>query len=188
MQEHNQEKRKMRRLAEIDRLKLVEILRERLFFEERSARLHEVVIARLAPEEPAIRRVVPRLEQHRDQERAHADWLRVQLQRLEAAPEPAPPSRAVVEELGALERLIADRAASVTEVLQALLSAEHDDHDAWEILVELAERAGDQPAREDFADRRAVEEVHVAYLKRLVTDLARNHVLGTPVTLPLDVE
>jgi bacterioferritin (cytochrome b1) len=176
----------MRRLAEIDRPKLIALLRERLLFEEQSARLHQAVIERLRTEEPAIRRILPRLEENRDQEREHAQWLEVQLRRLEAPPEPLPGSP--VAERSAAEQLIADPTITVVEVLHALVAVEHEDHDAWQILGAVAERAGDLPAQQDFAKRSDEEALHVAYLKRLLAELAQNDVLGTPVTLPLDAE
>jgi hypothetical protein len=174
----------MRRLAEIDRGKLAEALGERLVFEKRSVLLYERAIARFRSMEPAIRRIVPRLEQHRDDERAHADWLTMQLQRLESPP-PAP-SRLMELEWASFEGVFADENAGARQLLSVLLLAERDDHFAWELLVRVAERAGDLAAQKELSLRHEQERLHVAYLERVLVECTCNHVLGVPVTLPID--
>ena len=49
----------------------------------------------------------------------------------------------------------------------------------------LAASADDEPAREAFDHRRRQVEAHVDYLRRTLADVARNDLLGLPVTLPI---
>ena len=175
----------MRRLAEINRDKLIDVLDERLAFERVSLRLYDAIIARVAHEEPAIRRMLPRLEDQRAEEREHASWLERQLVRLEADPTRQQRRARVAElETHGLEQVIVTADATVGEMMHALGIAELADEAGWRLLVELARDAGDLPAVEELEHRRAAEEAHVGFAQRALRELARNDVLGVPVTLP----
>lgn len=69
--------------------------------------------------------------------------------------------------------------------MRALVRLEHADADAWEILVEVAARAGDEPARGAFARRRDEERAHARFVHRVLVELTVNDALGIPVTLPI---
>ncbi len=175
----------MRRLAEINRRKLIDVLTERAAAERASARLYGRVVDRVARSEPAIRRMAPRLADQRDREIDHGRWLDGQLHALGAdAFAPSERAQRVTIELRGLEELILDGHATVAEMLHALLGVELMDAAGWDLLVGLAERAGDDFARRDFAERRDDAEEHADYLRQALMEMLRNDVLGVPVTLP----
>jgi hypothetical protein len=71
------------------------------------------------------------------------------------------------------------------ELVRGLLRLELADADGWEILVEVAARAGDEPARSALARRRDEERGHARFLHRVLVELTVNDTLGHPVTLPI---
>jgi len=176
----------MRRLAEINRDKLIDVLDERLAFERVSIRLHGVIIQRVAVEEPAFRRMLPRLEEQRDEAREHVDWLTRQLEALDAAPsnERRRVRLAALQSRGLEEAMVAED-ATVGEMLHALATAELAGEAGWQILVELARSAGDLPAVEEFERRRRQETAHAGFVGKALREVTRNDVLGVPVTLPI---
>ncbi|HEX6837952.1 MAG TPA: hypothetical protein VF334_15345 [Polyangia bacterium] len=173
----------MRRLAEIDRGKLVGILADRLGFERAAVARYRVVVAELERAEPAVQRIVPRLGQQLGEKSEHVTWLQGELHRLEA---PYETVRARSEQAQRdCERLFGDGAPSALEMLRGLGRLELADADAWEILVDVAARAGDEPARSGFARRRDEERGHARFLHRVLVELTVNDTLGHPVTLPI---
>jgi hypothetical protein len=178
----------MRRLAEIDRHKLIDVLAERLASERAGVRLYDAICTRVASAEPAVQRMLPRLEQQRAEEQAHADWLDAQLVALEAGSIATGNTRRVTRvrlETEGLQRIADDGAATVQELFHALLLFELADDGGWELLVQLAARGDDRAAHEAFAPRREAERAHVSFVRRAVTELLINEVLGYPVTLPI---
>ncbi|HZS37034.1 MAG TPA: ferritin-like domain-containing protein [Polyangia bacterium] len=176
----------MRRLAEVNRHKLIDVLNERAASERASARLYGRVVERVANAEPAIRRMLARLELQRDEELEHGRWLEAQLRALgsDGFAVTARTQR-VIGELRGLEALILDGGASIPELFHALLIAELADAVGWHLLVKLAERADDRPAVEAFGKRLANQEEHVAFLRRAAEEFLRNDVLGVAVTMPI---
>jgi hypothetical protein len=172
----------MRTLAEIDRKKLVGMLADRLAFERAAAARYRAVLPELRGAEPAVLRIVPRLEQQLVEEEDHARWLEAELTRLEAPLElvRAPAERGQRD----CDALFGDRGGSVIELVSALHRLELGDLEGWDLLVAVAERAGDEPARRELGLRRGEEARHVEYLHRVLVELAVNHALGHPVTLP----
>jgi bacterioferritin (cytochrome b1) len=176
----------MRRLAERNRHKLIEVLSERAASERVSARLYRRVVERVERAEPALRRMAPRLADQRRQELEHGRWLESQLRALGSDGfAVSERTQRVSTELRGIEELILDGHATIPELLHALLIAELADGVGWDLLVKLAERADDEPARQAFAERRTDQEEHVLFLRRAVAELLRNEVLGVPVTLPI---
>lgn len=177
----------MRRLAEINRAKLVEVLSERLAFERLGVRLYDQLLARLADAEPAIARMRPRVEQQRDEEREHVAWLEAQLGHLDGGGAGGGRRVALVQtESQGLAHVVGDGASTVAEAFHALWAAELADAGGWELLVGLAEAADDAPAVDEFARRRDTERLHVAFLRRALAAFLRNDVIGAPVTMPIE--
>ena len=176
----------MRRLAELNRLKLIDVLAERLAFERAGVRLYDAVLSRLESAEPAVRRMLPRVEQQRAEAQAHAAWLEAQLRGLEAGAA-AGTRRAELAHLETegLLRIAGDGAATVQEMFHALYVFELTDEGGWDLLVQLADRGGDRTAREELGRRREAARAHVAFVRRALTELLVNEVLGSPVTLPI---
>ncbi len=173
----------MRRLAEIDRLKLVGLLADRLAFERAAAIRYGEILTRLADAEPAVQRIVPRLEQQLADERAQAAWLERELQRLEA---PIDRVRAHVERTQVdCDALFGDRGSTVVELVRSLHRLELGDVAAWELLTAVAARADDEPARRAFSAIADGERAHLAFVERVAVELAVNDALGWPVTLPI---
>lgn len=173
----------MRRLAEIDRLKLVGLLADRLAFERAAAIRYGETLARLAGAEPAVQRILPRLELQLADERAHASWLERELHRLDA---PIEQVRAHVERMQVdCDALFGDRGNSVLDLVRSLHRLEIGDVAAWEILTAVAARADDEPARRAFAAIAEGERAHLAFIERVTVELAVNDALGWPVTLPI---
>jgi hypothetical protein len=129
--------------------------------------------------------MAPRLADQRDREIDHGRWLDAQLRALGAdAFAPSERAQRVTIELRGLEELILDGHATVPELLHALYGVELMDAAGWDLLVGLAERAGDEAARAEFAERRGDAEEHADFLRCALVELLRNDVLGVPVTLP----
>jgi bacterioferritin (cytochrome b1) len=178
----------MRKLAEQNRAKLIDLLMERLAFERAAVALYDTLLSRLREEEPAVRRMLPQLEVQRDQESEHVTWLELQVRALGGNPEGMTArSRLVARESSGLEEVVGDREARVAELLHALWVAELTDGAGWRVLVALADRVGDEAARIAFEERRRQEEHHGAFLQRAIEALAENDVTGAPVTLPSGV-
>ncbi len=173
----------MRVLATIDRLKLVGMLADRLAFGRAAPARYDEVIEELRRAEPAVQRIVPRLEQQRADETASATWLQDRLHTLEA---PVEQVRARGE-LVAVEcvALFGDRGRSVFEMVRSLHRLGMADVEAWELMAKVAERGGDEPARKELSARRDEERGHMRFLERVLVVLAVNEVLGYPVSLPV---
>lgn len=178
----------MRRLAEINRPKLIEVLGERLAFERQAVRLYDVALLRMEDVEPALARMRPRLELQRDQEREHAEYLEGVLAALEGDGAAGGGRRAalVAIESQGVSAVVGDGASSIADIFHALLTAELADGAGWELLVELAEAAGDRPAIDAFARRAEEELLHAAFLRRALAAFLRNDVIGAPETMPIE--
>ena len=176
----------MRRLAEINRDKLADVLAERLAFERVGVRLYDAIMARVAGEEPAIRRILPRLEQQRDEEREHETWLALEISGSTRRLRPTAPRR---------RRATWSRRASSGSCSPRVRR--------WRDATRARDRRAGRPGRlaaprrrwrgapatlpaiEEFGRRQAEEEAHAASSAAL-RELTRNDVLGVPVTLPID--
>ena len=173
----------MRRLAEIDRLKLVGLLADRLAFERAAAARYGEALTLLGEAEPALRRIVPRLELQLADERAHASWLERELQRLEA---PIERVRAHLERMQPeCDALFGDRSHGVLALVRSLHRLELGDVAGWELLTAVAARADDEPARRAFSAIAEGERAHLVFIERVSVELAVNDALGWPVTLPI---
>lgn len=176
----------MRKLAQINRPKLIELLTERLTFERVGVRLYDAIVSRLESAEPAVRRMLPRVEQQRAEEREHVAWLEALIDGLasDAPPIPRRPELAHLWTEGLL-RISEAGAATIAELFQALHTFELANESGWQRLLRLAERGHDLPACDDFGHRLADEQAHVSFVRHALTELLVNEVLGSPVTLPI---
>jgi rubrerythrin len=73
---------------------------------------------------------------------------------------------------------IVEKDAELTHLFHALQTAELVDDTGWKLLLELADEAEDDEAREQLRKRAEAEERHVIFTRSLVTALARSEVLG----------
>jgi rubrerythrin len=147
-------------------------LGERLAFERTGTRLYEAVLAKL----PASRLTegtltVEEVRRFRDEELRHMHLVREALETVGGDPTAQTPSADVagVQALGILQ-VVTDPRTTLTQCLDAMLTAELADNDGWKILVALAE-ATDQPelARR-FAAALAEEDRHLASVRAWVAE------------------
>ncbi|HEU4612003.1 MAG TPA: hypothetical protein VFS15_07990, partial [Kofleriaceae bacterium] len=63
-------------------------------------------------------------------------------------------------------------------------TAELADNAGWDLLVTLADEAGDRDAKKAFKKRLHAEEEHLIFVRRAVQKIARREVLGEQVSMP----
>jgi hypothetical protein len=171
-------------LIERNRRKVIELLKERLRCARAARRLYLALVTELATAEPALGRLLPRIARQRQETDEHCAWLESVLRTFGVDPSPnvvTPRERELLGQLGAL----ADPGRpGIPAALRALWRLELIDEAGWDLLAYLAEGAADDHALGELSRRRAALTAHVAFLTRALRELARNEVLGVPVTLP----
>jgi rubrerythrin len=140
-------------------LVLLDKLAERLAFERSGTRLYETLLAKHdqegsfdgGPDANALLQI-------REEELEHFHQLIATVERLGGDPTAVTPSAdlAAVASMGVVQ-VITDPRVSFAESLDAILIAELVDVDGWELLLELAQAAGDE-ALVSFAERAREEE------------------------------
>ena len=120
------------------------------------------------------------LHRLRSEELAHFRMLCDAARELGADPTAQTPCADVIAtaSMGLLQ-VIADPRTTLAQSLNALLTAELTDNAGWELLSELAAKAGQDTLAEQFSQALAAEQEHEAivtsWMKTLVTDA-----VGTP--------
>lgn len=165
--------------ATVDRLKgdhsevLIDKLGERLAFERMGTCLYEQLIQKCQNDTAASEIVsVSTLEQFRNEEAKHFRLLQKIMHELGADPTSATPGADAmgVATSGILEVMTEPR-TSVSQSLQALLSAEATDSIGWELLTELCEELSLHDYIQDFERALEQEARHLEqiqeYLRRL---------------------
>jgi rubrerythrin len=170
----------MKKLAEKNRALVIDLLGERLAFERESVRLYDAVLekmGRLAEEE-----VASMLEQtllHREQEKQHAALLEQHIRELGGdAGARTELARLTERESQGIAQVILDPAEPLPHLLHALLAAELVDNAGWDLLVELADEAGDREARRTFKRCLREEEDHLIFVRESLERLARRELLA----------
>ena len=170
----------MDKLSAKNRAKLIDYLTERLTFERSGVELYERVLQKVraspAPEHQAM---LVQLEEYRDDERDHAQWLAGQIEALGGdAQAQSEMAHLVQAEARGVRDLVLQGDAEIPHLLHALFVAELVDNAGWEILMELADGAGDREAKRQFKKRYQDEEDHLSFLRRAVERLAVQQVVG----------
>jgi bacterioferritin (cytochrome b1) len=175
----------MQKLARHNRDKLIDILSERLAFERAGVKLYDVVLAKMRSlKDPVSLRLFAPLQDFREHEKEHEEWLEAQLRTLGAtAHEITDLSDLVQRESLGIERVV-NGDDDVVHLVHALLTAELVDNAGWELLLELADDADDDVARREFRKRLHEEEEHLAELRRAMLSIVRRQVLGSIGTSP----
>lgn len=171
----------MRQLAQNSPDKLVDLLSERLSFEQSGVKLYDAVIGKMrASGDPFMASLLGEMEAHRRQEQEHAVWLEQQIVSLGGDAENKSDSARVAEtETQGIEQvIIGGRDGEFAHMFHALLTAELVDNAGWELLLELADEANDVEARAEFKKRLFEEEDHLMLVRRAVEALAASAVLG----------
>lgn len=151
---------------------LLDKLSERLSFERMGTRLYEAMLNKcevLGESTPG-----PTLEQIREigrEELEHFLMLNRTITELGGDPTVESPCADVagVASMGILQ-VLTDPRTTVTQCLQALLTAELTDNAGWELLIELADGLGFQEMKTEFEAALADEEEHLQNVRNWVSD------------------
>jgi ferritin-like protein len=146
---------------------LLDLMAARLAFERTGTRLYEALLTKLQaagahPGGPSQ----TDLEQIRDEELAHAALLAECLQRLGGDPTAMTPGADVtaVASEGIL-KVVVDARTTLTQSLEAILIAELADNDGWTMLVNLAEKMGQDEMATEFREALVEEEDHLDHVR-----------------------
>lgn len=175
----------MQKLADKNRNRVLDLLNERLTFEREGVKLYDTVIGKVrAAGRPEANKLLEQLQEHRDQEKEHEEWLEEQIRSLRGDTH-AKTDMALLaaRESEGISKVITEDTA-LSHLLHALLTAELADNAGWDLLVELADEAGDSEAKRQFRKRLHHEEEHLIFLRRAVHRLARREILGENVGMP----
>jgi hypothetical protein len=160
-------------------------LGERLAFERTGVRLYDAILAKM----PAARLgrgtlTVEEMRRFRDEELAHVHLVKEALETMGGDPTAMTPSAdvAAVASMG-IPQVLTDPRTTLTQCLDALLTAELADNDGWRILIAMAEAAGQDDLAGRFAGALAAEDHHLASVR---TWLAER--LGIQLGRPLPTE
>jgi bacterioferritin (cytochrome b1) len=176
----------MKELASFNREKILDLLIARLTFERSGVKLYDSVIGKIqAQGDPSALRMISKLQEHRDEEKEHEEWLEDQVRALGGdAHGTSEMARLEQRESQGIEDIILDGDNEMLHYFHALLAAELADNAGWDLLVVLADEAGDREAKKQFKKRLHQEMEHLLFVRRVIKRLARRDVLGQTVTMP----
>jgi bacterioferritin (cytochrome b1) len=164
----------MDKLAKKNVSRVIDLLNERLAFERTGVKLYDTLLARLqVATDPAIKALVGQVQEHRDEEHEHEEWLEEQIRALGGSAH-ALSEHAVLAQAEAegVERVIR-RDDSIPHDFHALLTAELADNAGWDLLVQLADDFGDSKAKKEFKKRLHEEEEHLLFVRKTLLELTR---------------
>ncbi|MBF5046503.1 DUF892 family protein [Aggregicoccus sp. 17bor-14] len=175
----------MERMARNSREKTLDFLNERLAFERAGVKLYdrvlEVMASRASEDTERIRST---MQQHRDEEKEHEEWLEAQVRSLGGdAHATTERSELVTRESKGIEEVVMSD-AQLPHLFHALLAAELVDNAGWDLLAQLADEAGDHEAERAFKKRLHEEEDHLVYVRKIVEKLSLRDLLGEDAKLP----
>ena len=148
---------------DIETAVLLDKLSERLAFERMGTRLYEALVNKCETlGEDESEPTLEQLQRIGQQELNHFLLLQRVVTDLGCDPTVQSPSAdvAAVASLGILQ-VVSDPRTSITQCLQALLTAELTDSDGWSLLISLAENLGYNDMVTEFQGALASEELHV---------------------------
>jgi bacterioferritin (cytochrome b1) len=173
----------MQKLAGTNVSRVIDLLNERLTFERSGVKLYDKILERMRTE-PQVALMVEQMQEHRDEEKEHEEWLEKQIRALGGdARSPSEKSILVRAESQGIEHVI-ERDAQLSHDFHALLVAELADNAGWDLLVQLADEVGDRDAKKEFKKRLHEEEEHLLFVRHAVEQFAKAEVLGEPETRP----
>ena len=176
----------MQELIKFNRPKVIDLLTARLTFERVGVKLYDAIIGKVQILGDAqAQRMLDQLQEHREEEKEHEEWLEEQIRALGAdAHGTSEMSELETRESKGIEDVILDGDNEISHLMHALLTAELADNAGWDLLVSLADEAGDRDAKKAFKKRLHEEEEHLIFARRAVVKLARREVLGEQVSMP----
>jgi bacterioferritin (cytochrome b1) len=149
---------------------LLDKLGERLAFERSGTRLYEALITKcLASGDQNGIIDMDTLAQIHDEEAQHFELVRQAIEQMGADPTAQTPCADLtgVESLGLIQALN-DPRTTVTQGLHTILIAELVDNAGWELLIDLAQGAGQTQLAEQFAGALAEEQQHLETVRSWV--------------------
>lgn len=170
----------MKKLAQMNRDKAIDLLSERLTFERAGVKLYDSIVEKIGrAADPLLMTRLGQLKEHRDQEKEHEEWLEAQIRALGGdAHAETDMSRLIAVESRGIEQIVLDGDMNPTHLFHALLTAELVDNSGWQLLLELADEADDSEARQAFRRRLHEEEDHLIFTRKVVERLTRKELLG----------
>jgi hypothetical protein len=147
---------------------LIDKLGERLAFERSGVRLYEAFLTKCSDTSGAKTSIpLDQVAKIRDDEARHFRLLTEAMESLGADPTAQTPSAdaAAVMSMGVIQ-VLTDPRTTIAQGLEALLTAELVDNAGWELLMKLAQQAGQNELARRFEAAWAEEEIHLAMVKR----------------------
>jgi len=175
----------MKQLAEKNREKVIDLLNERLTFERAGVKLYDRILDVMRQSgDQNVNRMLEEMQEHRDEEKEHEEWLEDQIRTLggDAHAETEHSELVERESKGIEEVVMSD--AKLPHLFHALLAAELVDNAGWDLLVSLADEAGDREARREFRKRLHQEADHLLLVRKAVQKFSMQDVLGEEVKMP----
>jgi hypothetical protein len=172
----------MKQLGENNRERAIDLLCERLAFERAGVQLYDRVIQALEASGGSgeVRGTIDVLQRNRTQEAEHAIWLETQIRALGGdATLETDLSRLATRESRGITEVVENDTADLTHLLHALLAAEAVDAAGWDLLMHLAQDAGDSAAHREFRRRNNEEQGHLATVRDAIEHMALRSLLGT---------
>jgi rubrerythrin len=176
----------IKKLAEKNRTKLIDLLTERLEFERAGVKLYDQILMKMeSTAEEEIVAMLDQMREHRNQEWQHEEFLEQCVRELGGdAHQETEMSRLGKRESMGIEQVVFDPNTPLPHLFHALLSAELVDNAGWDLLVELADEAGDRGAKREFKKCLKQEEEHLIFVREAMERFARREVLGEEAPMP----
>ena len=173
-------------LAKENAPRVLDVLSGRLGFERTGVKLYDAVIEKIGRRgDQRYLALVPTLRKHRNEEKAHEEWLESCIRELGGtAHETTDMVRLEAEESQGIQNVILDGHTKVLDLLHALLAAELSDNAGWDLLVKLAGDLGDREGKVEFAKRLAEEIKHLAFLREAVIRATEMEITGSELEMP----
>lgn len=165
--------------------KVFDLLNERLTFERAGVKFYDRILEVMrADPNDNIQRMLKEMQEHRDEEKEHEEWLEAQIRACgRDAHAETEKSRQVTRESKGIEDVVMSE-AELPKLFHALLVAELADNAGWDLLVELADDAGDSEAKREFKKRLAHEAQHMTFVRKAVERFSQLEVLGVEKKMP----
>jgi rubrerythrin len=147
-------------------------LGERLAFERTGVRIYEAILAKM----PASRLsegtlTVEEMRRFRDEELGHMRTVKEGIEAMGGDPTAMTPCAdlAGVQGRGILD-VVTDPRTTLTQCLDALLTAELADNDGWKVLIAMTEAAGQEDLARRFTEALAQEDHHLASVRSWIAE------------------
>ena len=176
----------MQELAKHNPAKVLDLLIARLQYERSGVKLYDSILAKIAAQQdPDAQRMVETLQEHRNEEKEHEEWLEECVRQMGGdAHGTSDMAELESRESKGIEEILLDGDNDIVHIFHALLAAELADNAGWDLLVQIADEAGDRDAKKQFKKRLHEEEEHLLFVRRVMERLARRVVLGESVEMP----